>query len=384
LLQSEAETFSMANMAADGKKTYRVGIIGRTGKGGYGHALDTAWSAVPQTRVVAVADDNKSGLGAAARKLKLQRSFLDYRKMLDEAKLDIVAVCPRWVDQHAAMVLAAAERGIHVYMEKPFCRTLEEADRIVATCEKTHARVQIAHPTRFSPLIDTIKKLIADGAIGTLLEFRGRGKEDRRGGGEDLWVLGSHVLDMIRALHGAPSSCYARVGWKGHSVSGDDVFEGPEGIGPLAGDNLQAVYQMKDGVTAHFASVRNQAGNPRRYGLQIYGSRGVIELIEGTLPSVQYLGDPSWSPGRSGASWQHVSSAGIGKPEPLKGPRYQARHTLGILDLLDAIESGREPSCGMHEGRGVVEMIAACFESHRIGAPVQLPLKSRANPLTRF
>ena len=72
-MQSEAETFSMANTIADGKKTYRVGIIGRTGKGGYGHALDTAWSAVPQTRVVAVADDNKSGLGAAARKLKLQR-----------------------------------------------------------------------------------------------------------------------------------------------------------------------------------------------------------------------------------------------------------------------------------------------------------------------
>ena len=117
--------------------------------------------------------------------------------------------------------------------------------------------------------------------FGTLLEFRGRGKEDRRGGGEDLWVLGSHILDMIRALGGAPSSCYARLGWKGHAVTADDVFDGPEGIGPLAGDNLQAVYQMKDGVTAHFASVRNQAGNPRRYGLQIFGSKGVIELIEG-------------------------------------------------------------------------------------------------------
>ncbi len=374
----------MANTAAGGKKTYRVGIIGRTGKGGYGHALDTAWSAVPQTRVVAVSDDNKSGLGTAARKLRVNRAFLDYRKMLDEAKPDIVAICPRWVDQHAAMVLAAAERGIHIYMEKPFCRTLEEADRIVATCEKTHAKVQIAHPTRFSPMIDTIRRLIADGAIGTLLEFRGRGKEDRRGGGEDLWVLGSHILDMIRAIHGAPSSCFARVGWKGHAVTADDVFDGPEGIGPLTGDNLQAVYQMKDHVTAHFASVRNQAGNPRRYGLQIFGSKGVIELIEGTLPPVQYLGDPSWSPGRSGAKWQHVSSAGIGKPEPLKGPQYKARHTLGILDLLGAIEGGREPKCGMQEGRGVVEMIAACFESHRVGGPVGLPLKSRANPLTRF
>jgi len=374
----------MATTKADEKTVYRVGIIGRTGKGGYGHALDTAWSAVPRTRVVAVSDDNKSGLAAAARKLKLNRTFLDYRKMLEETKPDIVAICPRWVDQHAEMVLAAAERGIHVYMEKPFCRTLEEADKIVATCEKTHARVQIAHPTRFSPMIDTIRGLIADGAIGTLLEFRGRGKEDRRGGGEDLWVLGSHILDMIRAIGGAPSSCFARVTWKGHAVTADDVFDGPEGIGPLAGDNLQAVYQMKDGVTAHFASIRNQAGNPRRYGLQIYGSRGVIELIEGTLPQVQYLGDPSWSPGRSGASWQHVSSAGIGKPETLKGPRYQARHTLGILDLLGAIEAGREPRCGMHEGRGVVEMIAACFESHRVGGPVAFPLKTRANPLAQF
>ena len=187
---------------------------------------------------------------------------------------------------------------------------------------------------------------------------------------------------MIRAIHGAPSSCFARVGWKGHPVTADDVFDGPEGIGPLTGDNLQAVYQMKDNVTAHFASVRNQAGNPRRYGLQIFGSKGVIELIEDTLPPVQYLGDPSWSPGRSGAKWQHVSSAGIGKPEPLKGPQYKARHTLGILDLLEAIQDGREPKCGMLEGRGVVEMIAACFESHRQGQPVEMPLENRKNPLT--
>ena len=74
----------------------------------------------------------------------------------------------------------------------------------------------------------------------------------------------------------------------------------------------------------------------------------------------------------------------FGQPEPLKGPQYKARHTLGILDLLGAIQDGREPKCGMLEGRGVVEMIAACFESHRVGGPVGLPLKSRANPLTRF
>ena len=140
----------------------RVGVIGATGQGGYGHGLDRAFAEVPGTGIVAVADHDKAAGKKKAAQLGIDTAYTDYRKMLDEAKLDIVAVCPRWVDQHAAMVLAAAERGIHVYMEKPFCRTLEEADRIVATCEKTHARVQIAHPTRFSPLIDTIKKLIAE------------------------------------------------------------------------------------------------------------------------------------------------------------------------------------------------------------------------------
>ena len=45
-------------------RTYRVGIVGRTGRGNYGHALDTAWLAVPQTKIVAVADDDKAGLAA--------------------------------------------------------------------------------------------------------------------------------------------------------------------------------------------------------------------------------------------------------------------------------------------------------------------------------
>ena len=51
------------------QKKFRVGVIGRTGRGNYGHGLDTAWLDVPQTEVVAVADDDKSGLAAAAKRL---------------------------------------------------------------------------------------------------------------------------------------------------------------------------------------------------------------------------------------------------------------------------------------------------------------------------
>lgn len=363
------------------QREFRVGVVGSTGRGNYGHGLDTAWQAVPATRVVAVADDNKTGLAAAAQRLKVEAAFADYREMLDRVRPDICAIAPRWVDQHYDMAMEAARRGIHVYMEKPFCRTLDEADGVVAACEAHGVKLAVAHPTRYSPLLETIRRLIEAGEIGEVLEYRARGKEDRRGGGEDLWVLGTHVLDMIHALAGRPVRCQAWVRRNDQPISAADVQEGPEGLGPLAGEQVHAVYDMPDGSTAFFASHRHAGTRPSRYGLQIFGSGGVIELLEGTLPDVWILRDGSWSPARSGASWERVSSAGIGLPEPLTDARYRQRHTLAIVDLLEAIEVDRLPRGNMYAARDVCEMIAAVFESQRQRQVVSLPLATRCNPL---
>lgn len=362
--------------------TYRVGVIGSTGRGNYGHALDQAWLSVPETEIVAVADENPQGLAAAQERLGVEDGFGDYRVMLDAVRPDLVAVCPRWTSEHRDMVLAAVEHGAHVYMEKPFCRTLAEADEIVTACERAHVKLALAHPTRYSPRLNTIRQLIQDGKIGRVLEYRGRGKEDRRGGGEDLWVLGTHVMDMIRALGGHPQWCFAHVTQDGHPVTRQDVVEGNEGIGPLAGDVVRAMYGMPDGSTASFYSYQGAAGRPSRYGLQIYGSEGVLELLEGTLPSVKYLGDPSWSPGRSGTPWQNVTSAGIDQLEPIQDAKVTSRHYWAIKDLIDAIRQDRQPLSSMYEARGATEMIVAVFESHRVGGPVSLPLENRENPLT--
>ena len=108
-------------------RKYRVGVIGHTGKGNYGHGLDRVWMAIPQCEIVAVADADADGLAAATRRLRAPRGYSDYRKLLDKEKPDIVSICPRWLDQHRDMVVAAAERGVHIYMEKPLAITVEEA-----------------------------------------------------------------------------------------------------------------------------------------------------------------------------------------------------------------------------------------------------------------
>lgn len=363
-------------------ETLRAAVIGSTGRGNYGHYVDRVWNDLPGVKLVAVADDNKMGLAAKAKELKVDKAYSDYRRMLDEVKPDLVAIGCRWLDQHRDMVVAAAERGTHVYLEKPLCRTLAEADEMAYALEKTHTKLAIAHVTRHSPKIAVAKQMVADGKIGRILELRGRGKEDARGGGEDLWVLGTHVMDLVRLFGGDPAWCFATVTADGKPVTKDDVVEGNEGIGPLAGDALAAMYGLPENRTAYFASQRKASGGRTRFGLTIYGTDGVLEMTTGYLPHVKYLAEGSWSAAQTGAKWQNVSSAGLGKTETLTRDKDPNGNRPCILELLAAIRENREPSGGIYDARAATEMIVAVFESHRLGGPAEMPLKNRKNPLT--
>ncbi|HEY3964188.1 MAG TPA: Gfo/Idh/MocA family oxidoreductase [Planctomycetaceae bacterium] len=363
-------------------QTYRVGIIGSTGRGDYGHGMDVAWKEIPQAEIVGLADDSEQGRSAAVARTGAKTAYADYRQMIEKERPTIVSICQRWIDRHHEMIMACVERGIHVFMEKPFCRTLQEADQIVRTCEMTHAKLAIAHQTRYCPIIPVVKRMIAEGQLGTILEMRARGKEDQRGGSEDLWVLGSHLMNLMQVFAGDPVSCFTTVTSKGRPITKRDVIEGNEGLGPLAGDAVEASYQFADGVTGHFSSRRAQEGKPSRFGLQIFGSKGVVEYLTGYLPAVNFLPDPSWSPGRSGAKWQTVTSAGVGKPEPIQATGIPAGNVAAIKDLLAAIEQNRQPLCSAESGRTIIEMIMAAFESQRLGKPVRFPLDNRQHPLT--
>lgn len=362
---------------------YRVGIIGRTGKGDYGHGVDVAFKKLPNVEIVAVADEDAAGRSAARNRTGAATGYARYRDMLARENLDIVAICPRWIDEHHDMLLAAAEFGCHIYMEKPFCRTLQECDDVLNQLDMRHLKLGIAHITQYSPVLDVVLSLIESDEIGEILELRGRGKEDHRGGGEDLWVLGSHIFALMRSLTGGhPTSCSAIVTQAGHAVTRDDVKEGAEGIGKLAGDNVQARYTFPGGVFGHFASRRSMGGKPSRFALQVFGSKGVIEMESGYLKPAHILRDASWSPGRSGKSWESITSAGISKPESRPDGNYEGGHIAAITDLIESIEQQRATRCSAEDCRGIVEMIAAIFESHRLDRPVDMPLETRVNPLT--
>jgi len=361
---------------------YRVAVIGRTGRGNYGHGLDVVWKDIDRAQIVAVADEDAKGRASAAKRLGAPKAYADYREMLEKERLQIVSVAPRWLDCNHDMVLACANAGAHVFLEKPMCQSLEQADEMIAAMEKRNLKLAIAHQTRYSPALKHVKQAIADGKLGDILELRGRGKEDRRGGGEDLMVLGTHVMDLMRFFGGDARWCFAEVKAGGKLVTANDVRDGAEGIGPLAGDEIHAMYRFDGVTTGYFSTHRAGAGAAKRFGLEIYGTKGILTMTTGAVPQIWLVEDPSWRPGETGAPWKRISSEGFDKPEPLSDSGHHFGNRLIAEDLIRAIETDSRPRGSMYDGRAALEMILATYESHRLGRAVELPLKNRKHPLS--
>lgn len=373
--------------AAEPEKKWRVAVIGHTGRGDYGHSIDSLWKAMPETELVAVADADPGGLAKAKERLKVDAGFADYREMLRQTAPDIVAIGPRHIDQHRDFVIAGAAAGARgIYMEKPFCRTLAEADEMIAACDKSGTKLALAHRNRYHPALPAVQRLVADGGIGQLLEIRTRGKEDQRGGPLDLWVLGSHILNLLPVFAGQPVACTATLLQDGRPVTREDIREGAEGLGPLGGNALHARWEMAGGVPAFFDSRENAGVAAANFGLQLIGTKGLIDLRIDTHPIAHLVPGNPFMPAKDARPWIPISSAGPGEPEPVENcATLVGSHRLAARDLLAAIRENRAPLCGIRDARLTVEMILAAFESHRLqGQRVPFPLAVRDNPLARL
>jgi predicted dehydrogenase len=376
-------TTPLTNFAAEPK--LRVAIIGHTGRGNYGHGLDTMWQQIPETEIVAVADADAKGLTNELKKLGCDQGFADYKAMLASVKPEIVAIGPRHVDQHRDMLIAAIQAGARgIYIEKPFCRSIEEVDEVLTAAAKTGTKIAIAHRNRYHPVLPVIAQLIKEGTIGRVLEMRGRGKEDARGGSLDLWVLGSHVVNVASYFGGAVKACTATVLQDGKPITKAEVKDGDEGIGPLAGNEVHARFEMADGTPLFFDSVQNAGAKEAGFGLQIIGTKGLIDFRIDKEPFAHLLVGNPFQPGSEPRAWQPITTAGVSKPEPITalGKKISSHEAAG-RDLITAMRENRAPLCDATQGREIIEMISAIFESHRLGGQrVAFPLLIRVNPLS--
>lgn len=367
-------------LAAPTKK-YRVAVIGHTGHGNYGHGIDTVWTAFKQFEVVAIADADESGRLSAVTRTRAKRNYSDYREMLRTEKPDLVGIGPRWLDQRVEMVTAAAEVGAHIYTEKPFARTPAEADRMVDAVRKNKVKLQIAHQMRSSPYTLRAKAMIDGGEIGAVQEVRVRGKEDRRAGGEDMMVLGSHLFDMLRYFLGDPKWVMSHVTSNGEELAAKHVTKPTEPLGPIAGNQIASMFAFAGGIHGYFASRYSDQTSPLRFGTWLYGSKGVLFLPNAIYPDggLYLLRSPAWLPDERNR-WVKIDA----KPDLADlgiTSEHEIANALMVADLLSAIEHDSRPSCNEEDGRWTIEMVHGIYQAQKSRDRVYFPLQSRNHAL---
>ncbi|MSR82767.1 MAG: Gfo/Idh/MocA family oxidoreductase [Candidatus Latescibacteria bacterium] len=357
------------------KKTYRAAAIGHTGRGDYGHGLHTAYQGLEQVEFVAVADPDETGRLKAQAETKAPRAYADYQEMLRAEKPDLVSVCPRWTDCHLELVSACLAAGAHVYCEKPMTWNLEEGDRIIAEAAAHQLKVAVAHQGVYLPHIQHLQHLLAEGRIGQVLSLHAHGKQDKRGGGEDMIVLGTHLFNMMRFFAGDVAWMSAQVTDEGKELAKAHIRQSTEPVGPVAGDCINSYFSFKSGAVGFFDSRRDQAGG-QRYGMEIVGSAGIISLRGGSGGELMIYPYPLFRPADPAQQWQPLEEV---PDQPLaKG------NQLAILDLIGAAEQDRPPLSSAADAVAALEMILGAYESQITGRRVQFPLQQRRHPLVAW
>ncbi|HEX2749576.1 MAG TPA: Gfo/Idh/MocA family oxidoreductase, partial [Verrucomicrobiales bacterium] len=231
-------------------------------------------------------------------------------------------------------------------------------------------RVAVAHTTRQAKHVRRLRDaIVEEGLIGDLVEMRAFGKQDARAGGEDLMVLGSHLMDLMRLFAGDPAWCSARVLAGGRDITKADARQVKDNIGLVAGNEVFAHYAFSGGVNATFNSSQRLRESTGFWGLELTGSKGAAR-INCDLPPNAFLrtlskdGTQSWAPF---------------DPETVK---VQDKHPLDpVADWLEAVRDNREPVCSLKNAACAVEMVCAVYASTLSGSRASFPLRARRHPL---
>lgn len=195
----------------------KVGLIGCGGMGTTHNLSLKALSGVMDVEVTAIADCRREFLDRAAAQWPGAAKYVTGMELLEHEKPDIVHIClPSYL--HTEHALAAMEKGIHVFCEKPVCLSVEDCKRLLEAKERTGVQFMVGQVVRSFEEYRYLKEVYDKGTYGRLKSvLMQRIGGDTDWGFEDWFhdeeksgsvVLDLHIhdLDFLRYMLGEPDS----------------------------------------------------------------------------------------------------------------------------------------------------------------------------------
>jgi predicted dehydrogenase len=343
----------------------KVGILGFA----HGHVgtYCARWRKEPNLGIQVVAGwDHDAARLAASTQDNGITAYPTADALLRDGGVDAVTIAAE-TSLHAELVEKAAAARKAIVLQKPLALTLEQADRIVAAVRRAGVPFSLAWQMRVDPENVKMKELLAGGTFGKVFMARrrhGLGMILTNPAFRTMWHLNpeynrdiwaddaAHPMDLLYWLFGMPESVTAELGTLYDPIQPNDngiaVLRYPGGpiaevvcsFTLLAGENTTEI------VAEHGVIVQNHGDGPSSGSFKAAGA-----------PSLKWMhrGDKVWTASDvPGAPNQGERIAGLAGP------------------ISDFLHGRRGPIATAEEGRDVLRMILACYESNEQGKRVRL------------
>jgi UDP-N-acetyl-2-amino-2-deoxyglucuronate dehydrogenase len=364
-------------------RVLRTAIVG-CGKVAPTHAR--AWQRLPGSELVAVCSHHRERAVTLAAQLGVS-AWSDLGEMLRRERVDVLSVCtPHSV--HVDAIETAAAAGVHVMCEKPLATDLASCDRALVAVSSARVKLGVVSQRRFYEPVRRVKDAIEAGRIGrpilaqvTVLGWRDaayyrsdpwRGTWCGEGGGVMVSQC-THQIDVLLWFLGPVDELYGYC----------DNFTHPT---IEVEDTAVAAIRFRSGAIATMAL--SNSVNPGLYGrIHVHGSTGAsigVQVESGSpfIAGVTARADPPFNDLWTVPGETHLLDAWRAEDEHRPRDVMTYYHELQLADFLDAVLHDREPLVSGADGRHVVEVFSAIYESARRKAPIAFPLAvARAQPV---
>ena len=311
----------------------RTAVIGAGSLGRQHARIHAALAAEGLAQFVAVCDLNEETASAVSRERKTD-STTDWRELIGRIDAASIAVP---TETHCEIACALLESGIHVLIEKPIARTLDEADRMIGAAEKGNALLQVGHLERFNPAMVALRPHVRKPVY---FEIHRVGQFTARSLDIDVVLdLMIHDLDIVQWL-------------VGEDVEVTNIHA--VGIAILTNkvDAANARLEFSSGAVANITASR--VGTEKIRKMRFFQPHDYIAIDYSTKrASISSLAPPSASGAWPGVHIKHLDIIDV---EPLRAE---------ISSFLESARDGKPPAISGLEGRNALSLALRTLERIR-------------------
>jgi len=345
-------------------KEFKLGVAGLVHDHVWG--LLNQFKALKDVRIVAAADANPALIERISKEFAVKKTYASFSEMLNKERLDAVLACTE-NSRHANVAEVAAEKGIHMIMEKPMSANFEQAKRMVRAVEKHKIKVVVNYPTTWSPAVQHAHKLVGEGQIGKIFHtrFRGAHAGPKEVGCSPYFYGWLHDKDLNGAGALLDYCCY------GVNISRWFLGRQPKSVVATTGilartyltveDNALVIMEFGDAIGLAEACWSQVGPQP------IHGP--IINGVDGSL-IVDEEGNLHLYAVKEKGKYRDIHEEMVKVPTPPEGcrngPEYFLNHIRKDEDIDDPL--------GVRFNKDVQEILEAGIRSSAEGKRIQLPL----------